>query len=307
MKFLLIALFFFTVSGLFGEVQEKENLRQKLIKHGILAAQISAKLNAELKVYGISGREILAAVRKNPAQFRVAVPEHTRKRLIIILPQHEKIISDSMIDEYRKNKKIYSDPAAEKKVHKVITKLQKGSQYKLPARFFLISEAGINAYCLPDGSILVTRGAVTTLSEKQLAAVLAHEAGHAVARHGAENITKMLVKSAAEVYADHKMMESITRKKNVQAALIKLGYGLGSQVGFLLPYSRKMEFEADKLGMIFLKRAGYDPKNMVDLLQFLEKSTPNSAWYEEYLSTHPLNPKRIKYVQTILETLKSDR
>ena len=304
MKILLLILVSCTALGVLGEGTTRTTWRDKAVKGGILAVRIAARLNSELASYGISGPEILKAVRKNPKQFLLIVPEHTRKRLIVILPEHEKVISDSIIEENKKNKKIYSDLHAETKLAKIFSKLQKGFPHKLSSRIFLLNELAVNAFCLPDGTVFVTRGAVANLSENQLAAILAHEAGHAFARHGAENITKMLMKSAGEVYAEQKIMESIMQKKHIQGALIKLGYGLGSQLGFMLPYSRRMEFEADKLGMIFLHRAGYDPQVMVELLKFLEAETQNKTWFGEYLSTHPLNSNRIKHAQTVLRELK---
>ena len=71
-----------------------------------------------------------------------------------------------------------------------------------------------------------------------------------------------------------------------------------------MPYSRQMELEADKLAMIFLKKAGFDPRALVELFKHLETETQNREWLTEYLSTHPLTSNRIKHAQTVLKELE---
>lgn len=276
-----------------GEAGEKTSLSKRLIRTGNQAAQAAVKISAELKSIGISAGELFAEARKNPGQFLIPVPGHTRKRLILIPARCDKIIADFLLGKYKQSGKFYSDPAAGKKIEKIMEQLHRAASLPSRPRYFLLNDLSINAFCLPDGTILVTRGAIANLSQKKLAALLAHETGHAAARHSAEKITKVLMQKAVAAYLSSR-----------HGVLTVLGYGVGSRLGFLLPYSRQMELEADKLAMIFLKKAGFDPHALVALLKHIETETQNRKWLTEYLSTHPLTSNRIKHARNVLKELK---
>ena len=150
-------------------------------------------------------------------------------------------------------------------------------------------------YSVEDG-----RRRFTALTNLKLTEI---ELEHGVTRHGAENLTKMFIKNAFEVYVNNEVMKQINSKHYISGSLIKLGYGLGSKYSFTLPFSRVMEYEADKLGILFLARAGYDPQIAVDFLLFMKEKNKDMNWWEEYLSTHSLNKKRIKYAQLVVKKL----
>lgn len=275
--------------------------KERILKTAIFSAELAAKMHQDLKDAGIPSHEILAAARKNPRQFYQVVPHHTRKRIIAILPEHDKTISAAIIAQYKSAGQLYTDEAAEKKVMRIAEKIAAVLPQKIPVKIYFLKDNIINAYCLPDGIIFVTRGALKELSDKKMTAVLAHEFGHAAARHGAENFTKILLQSAGKaVYADAKAAESFKKNQKLKGLLIQSGYGLGSRIGFILPYSRIMEYEADKLGAIFLKDAGFDPQWLVEILEMLDKQAEDLKWYEEFLSTHPVDKKRIAKLKIVI-------
>ena len=275
--------------------------KERILKAATFSAALAAKMHQDLQDSSIPSYELVAAVKSNPRQFFQVVPHHTRKRIIAILPEHDQTISAAIIAQYKSDGQLYDDIAAEKRVMQIVEKIATILPKKNPVKIYLLKDNVINAYCLPDGTIFVTRGALKELSDKKMAAVLAHEFGHAAARHGAENFTKMLLQSVGRVvYADAKTAESFSKNQNTKGLLIQAGYGLGSRIGFILPFSRIMEYEADKLGAIFLKEAGLDPLWLVDLLEMFDKQAEDLKWYEEFLSTHPVDKKRIAKLKTVI-------
>lgn len=267
-----------------------------------LATKIALQLKSELEELGINSADIIAEAKKNPAQFRVAVPEHHRKRFIVFSREHERIIADAFLEEMKKQGKLYTNAADEARVRSIAEKITTVLPEKIPVKIYLVKDETVNAFCLIDGSVFVHSGLLRTLKDdNQLAAVIAHEYGHAAARHGAENLTKLMMKSAGAVYMSEVAKKNEQAGKKTKGFLIKLGYGLGSEIGVFLPYQRTMEYEADKLGVLFMSKAGFDPHAMVDLFETFEKLSPDQDSPWNLLSTHPVHKKRIDHVKTVLQ------
>ncbi|CAN5390861.1 M48 family metallopeptidase [soil metagenome] len=149
----------------------------------------------------------------------------------------------------------------------------------------------INAFALPGGQVFVTHGLLSLLKSKdQLAGVLAHEIGHVVDRHGAEQMAQQKFTqgiSSAAVLATVNPNDPRTYK---DAAIVQAVNSLLS-----LKYSRNDESEADRFGVRFMKEAGYNPRAMVEVMQILEKSSGSGG--PEFFQNHP-NPKnRIKDIE----------
>lgn len=145
----------------------------------------------------------------------------------------------------------------------------------------------VNAFCLPGGKVSVYTGILgIAKDEGGLATIVGHEIAHAVARHGAERMSQAMLAQAGGS-AINTAMQSKTEASR-QAFLS--AYGFLSQVGVLLPYSRKQEFEADHLGAIYMARAAYDPRAAVGLWERFaaySKQHPNST--PTFLRTHPVD------------------
>ena len=155
--------------------------------------------------------------------------------------------------------------------------------------FILIQEdETVNAWCMPGGKVAVYTGILPyTKDETGLATVIGHEVAHALAQHGNERLSQgLLVQLGGLTLA--KAMES---KPRTTQNLWLQAFGLGAQIGFLLPYSRTHEYEADRIGLILMARAGYNPE---EAIAFWERmSTGAGRKPPEFLSTHPADTNRI--------------
>jgi predicted Zn-dependent protease len=155
----------------------------------------------------------------------------------------------------------------------------------------LIDKEEPNAVCLPGGKILIHKGMLNLAkNEAGLAAIIGHEAAHVVARHGAERLSqKMAIRGALALGQEALTAADGTLSQTARLALSALG--LGGTVGVILPYSRVHEFEADRIGQIYMAKAGYDPEESVRLWDRLSniKKPPIPIW----LSTHPADKDRV--------------
>jgi predicted Zn-dependent protease len=152
-----------------------------------------------------------------------------------------------------------------------------------------------NAFCLPGGKVGVYTGILPlTQNDAGLATVIGHEVGHAVARHGAERMSEQLVIQAGGVG----LALAMRNKPQQTQDMAMLAYGVGTTLGRTLPHSRQQELEADYMGLIFMARAGYDPQEAVNFWQrFKTWGDQQGARTPEFLSTHPLDSKRIAALQ----------
>lgn len=157
----------------------------------------------------------------------------------------------------------------------------------------VFDEDTVNAFALPGGKIGVYRGLLTVAqNQSQLAAVLGHEVGHVLARHGNERVSQQFAVGEALAVLDAWMVAG--NKSNRESAMALLG--LGTQVGVLLPFSRVQESEADTIGQDLMARAGFDPRESVALWQNMGKA--GGAQPPEFLSTHPAHKTRIQDLQS---------
>jgi predicted Zn-dependent protease len=166
--------------------------------------------------------------------------------------------------------------------------------------FNLVENKVLNAWCMPGGKVVFYTGIMPlTQNDAGIAVVMGHEIAHAVARHGNERMSQQMLIQFGGIA----LSEAIKTKPEQTKAIFQTVYGLGTQVGVMLPYSRQHEYEADKLGLIFMAIAGYDPNEAVG---FWERMAANSsAKTPEILSTHPLEQNRIDAIkQFIPQTVK---
>jgi predicted Zn-dependent protease len=167
--------------------------------------------------------------------------------------------------------------------------------------FNLVEDPQVNAWCMPGGKVVVYTGLLPVAQDETgLAVVMGHEIAHAVAEHGNERMSQQMVQqlggTALAVAMQNKPQET-------QALWMGL-YGVGTQYGAMLPYSRLHESEADKLGLIFMAMAGYDPNAAVNFWQRMSAGKTGQA-PPEILSTHPSDATRISKIQEQLpEALK---
>ena len=162
-------------------------------------------------------------------------------------------------------------------------------------RVSLIADNQQNAFCLPGGKIVVYTGIIPVAqSEAALATVLGHEMAHATSRHGAQRVLQQnLMQTAMSGIAVSLSDMDYDQQRAIMGAL-----GAGAQYGVLMPFSRKDESEADEIGLMYMARAGYDPRESI---RFWERMEANSqAQPPEFLSTHPSHGTRIAQLQALM-------
>lgn len=155
-------------------------------------------------------------------------------------------------------------------------------------QFNLVDDETINAWCMPGGRVVFYTGILPVLkNDNGIAAVMGHEVAHAVAKHGNERMSQQLAVQGAGMSLSAILQEepALTHDLALQA------FGIGSQFG-VLAYSRKHESEADKMGLIFMAMAGYDPRESVKVWERMAQLGGQQP--PEFLSTHPSHETRIQ-------------
>ena len=173
-----------------------------------------------------------------------------------------------------------------------------GNQYDFKWEFNLIQEDQINAWCMPGGKVAVYTGILPiTKNEAGLATVMGHEVAHAIAKHSAERMSQSIIAQAGGVAVDVATAE----KSNTTRAVLNTAYGLGGQLA-LLNYSRNQESEADRLGLVFMAMAGYDPHEAVGFWERMAqgKESQGGGAPPEFLSTHPSDARRINDIKKLI-------
>ena len=167
------------------------------------------------------------------------------------------------------------------------------SQVQYNWQVSVIRSNEVNAFCLPGGEIVVYTGILPlTQGEPGLATVLGHEMAHAVSRHGAERMFRQQLTQAAVMGAQG----GISQMDPQQQATLMAAIGAGAQYGVSLPFSREQESEADHIGLLYMARAGYDPKEALAFWQRMNEQTSHGA-PPQFESDHPSNGVRIQQLQ----------
>ncbi|HUT28489.1 MAG TPA: M48 family metallopeptidase [Sedimentisphaerales bacterium] len=162
--------------------------------------------------------------------------------------------------------------------------------------FNLVDDPNINAWCMPGGKVVVYTGLLPiSQNEAGLAVVMGHEIAHAIAKHGAERMTQGLIIEMGGMALSTALAKRPEETKN----LFMRSYGVGTQYGILLPYSRVHETEADHLGLIFMAMAGYDPHEAVGFWERMTAANKGGS-PPELLSTHPSDATRIKNIKAFM-------
>jgi len=155
-----------------------------------------------------------------------------------------------------------------------------------------------NAVCLPGGKIVVFSGIIPyARNEAGLAAIVAHEVAHAVARHGGERVSQALTVNGA-LQVGSLALSKEGGKLDARSKRILGALGSGALVGILLPYSRVHEFEADRIGQIYMARAGYDPTESLRLWERMAEIKKPQV--PPWLSTHPADQDRLRKLKEFL-------
>lgn len=239
------------------------------------------------------------------------VPLTGRKQLNI-LPESQMLqMSFASYSEFMKSNKVSSDKSSAAMVSSVGKDIASAVQKyfadnKLSDRlegyqweFNLVADKTPNAFCMPGGKVVVFEGILPYTQDRNgLAVVMSHEIAHAVARHGNERMSQGLIAQFGSIAVN----ELLSNKPDETRAIFNTAYGMGAQFGVILPFSREHELEADKLGLIFMAMAGYDPETAVGFWERMAQKGGGSP--PEFLSTHPSDEKRINKIRNALPEAK---
>lgn len=223
------------------------------------------------------------------------VPETGRQALILGSPEQEMQLGAQAFQEIRTQERVSSDPEALARVTRVGQRIAAAVGSDLPNtqwEFVVFDSPELNAFALPGGKVGVYTGILAlATSDDELATVIGHEIAHVTARHGGERMTRaqglQLGGALLGAAADAKLSANASQ-------LLQLAYGAGSTVLGVLPHSRFQESEADKIGLRYAARAGYDPRAAVSFwLKMNQQNTQQGAPAFKFLSTHPSGDDRI--------------
>ncbi|MHC1764626.1 MAG: M48 family metallopeptidase [Verrucomicrobiia bacterium] len=225
------------------------------------------------------------------------VPVTGRSQLRMVSSDQEMQLGLNSFEQMKKEVPISRDPAANALVQKVGKRIAAVAQADLPEaqwEFVVFESKEANAFCLPGGKIGVYTGILPiTQDEEGLATVIGHEVAHAAAHHGSERISQAMLLQAGEQVVGASVANFDPR---LQAAAA-LAYGVGSQVGVVLPYSRRDESEADHIGLIYMARAGYNPEKAIEFWKRFAAATAGEGGPPSFLRTHPVTDVRIQQIQ----------
>lgn len=208
-----------------------------------------------------------------------------RNQLLIVDDSALTQQSDAAWAEALRTQRVSSDAAGNARIRRVGDKIvQAAGLTDRRWEYALFISDSPNAFVLPSGKIGVTTGLLALVrNDDQLATVIGHEVGHVVGRHAAERYSNTALTSAG--------LQVLRGAAGDNAQAIGSIGGLAAQYGVLLPYSRRDELEADRLGVDYMHGAGYRPAEAVALWRLMSQQRQGST--PEFASTHPSDASRI--------------
>ena len=227
----------------------------------------------------------------------------TQRRQLMLMPEGQELALGS--EAYQET--IASEPASQNtrlsqmvsRVGQRIAAVSDRNDYQW--EFRLIGSPTQNAFCLPGGKVAIYEGILPVCQDEAgLAVVMSHEIAHALARHGGERMSQTMAVDGVKMVAEKLIGTYAADKKEI---LMK-AYGVGSQYGVLLPYSRRQESEADHIGLNLMAQAGYDPVVAPDFwTRFGNLKTGEQQ--PEFLSTHPADERRAADLLELMDESKT--
>lgn len=223
-----------------------------------------------------------------------SVPVTGRTQLQMVSEQQEIKMGLTNFREILGKEKLEADPEVNARVQRIGQRIAAAtgrSDYQWEFKV-IDNDKSMNAFCLPGGKVAVYTGILPVAQDDAgLATVIAHEVAHAIARHGGERLSQEMVVSGLSVATVVAANDSPNR--DLYVGLL----GAGAAVGFLLPYSRLHESEADRMGLIYMAKAGYDPRAALGFWQRMAAAAKGKSKPPEFLSTHPADETRIKEIE----------
>ena len=218
-------------------------------------------------------------------------PATGRRQLMLVSEAQEIAMGKQADQEAVAAYGLYPDPKVQAYVDQLGKRLSAATERpSLPWSFKVVDDPAVNAFALPGGYVYVTRGIMTHLrSEAELAAVLGHEIGHVTGRHSASQMSKQQLAMGG-------LIVGMAVKPELQrfGGLAQQGLGL-----LFLKFGRDDEKEADELGLRYMTRESYDPREMLEVFGVLDRVTraAGGGRMPDWLSTHPSPENRLARIQ----------
>ena len=263
-------------------------------------------MNFKFKFIAFAILVLVVSCAKNP---------FTGKSTMALVPNSQ--IFPSAFQQYNQflsENKVIKGTADAKRIETIGTKIKTASERWLAANghadylegyaweYKLVDSKEVNAWCMPGGKIVFYTGILPICKDDAgIAAVMGHEVAHALANHGQQRMSAGLLQQLGAVGTQ----VAVGNKDPQTQALIMQAYGVGSQVGGMLPFSRAHESEADMIGLTLMAIAGYDPINAVKVWERMSANSGGQA-PPEILSTHPSNETRIKELTALIPKAKAE-
>jgi predicted Zn-dependent protease len=247
--------------------------------------------------------------------FSCATNPFTGKKVLNFVPNSQLFpMAFQQYGTFLKENKVIAGTSDAKMVETVGVKIKNAAERWLNAHgqgdylngyqweYKLVESKDVNAWCMPGGKIVVYSGILPiTKDEAGLATVMGHEVSHALANHGAQRMSAAQLQELGAVG----VAVATSGKTEQTQAILQQAYGLGSQVGVMLPFSRSHESEADKIGLTLMALAGYNPDQAV---LFWERMSAKSGGQAppEFMSTHPSDATRIANIRSLIPEAKAE-
>jgi predicted Zn-dependent protease len=239
----------------------------------------------------------------------------TGKETLALVPNSQILPSAfQQYSQFLSENKVITGTIDAKRVETVGTKIKNAAEKWLNAHGYagylndykweykLVESKEVNAWCLPGGKIVVYSGILPiSKDEAGLATVLGHEVSHALANHGAQRMSTQLLEQLGQAG----VAMAVGNKSATTQQLAMQAYGVTTQYGVTLPFSRSNESEADKIGLTLMAIAGYNPEQAI---VFWERMSANSGGKapQEFASTHPSDVTRIAALKALVPQAKAE-
>lgn len=261
-------------------------------------------MNKVLKISAALGLLVVACA-KNP---------FTGKNTMALVPNSQIFPSSfQQYSQFLSENKVITGTADAKRIENVGMKIKTAAERYLTANgnadylkdyaweYKLVDSKELNAWCMPGGKIVFYTGILPVCKDDAgIAAVMGHEVAHALANHGQQRMSAGLLQQLGAVGT----AVAVGGQSEQTQQSVMQAYGVGSNVGAMLPFSRAHESEADMIGLTLMAIAGYNPENAVKLWERMSAMGGSST--PEILSTHPSNDTRIKDLQALLPQAKAE-
>ncbi len=247
---------------------------------------------------------LIAACSQNP---------FTGKKTLALVPNSQIFpMAFQQYNQFLSENKVVTNTPEANKVKSIGQKIAVASERYLNAigyagylkdykwEYNLVDDPAVNAWCMPGGKIVVYSGLLpVTQTDAALAAVMGHEVAHALANHGQQRMSASQLQMLGAVAGNVAFAKDPKKQQIFNDA-----YGIGSNVGVMLPFSRSHESEADRIGLTLMAIAGYDPVEAGNL--WIRMSQQGGQKPPEFLSTHPSDQTRINNIKKWIPEAKAE-